>query len=74
MKNLKETEKNFLTCAVVIALVGVALIFQDYRTVGILSLIAAGVFVVVFFKMVLERLHDEKAEGKKNEQKNGDKE
>ena len=27
MKNLKESEKNFLTCAILIALVGIALVF-----------------------------------------------
>ena len=45
MKNLKESEKNFLTCAILIALVGIALVFLDQTTLGILSIIAAGVFV-----------------------------
>ena len=30
MKNLKESEKNFLTCAILIALVGIALVFLDH--------------------------------------------
>ena len=50
MKNLKESEKNFLTCAILIALVGIALVFLDQTTLGILSIIAAGVFVAIFFK------------------------
>ena len=37
MKNLKEAEKNFLTCAILIALVGIALIFLDQTTLGICS-------------------------------------
>ena len=36
MKNLKESEKNFLTCAILIALVGIALVFLDQTTLGIL--------------------------------------
>lgn len=50
MKNLKETEKNFLTCAILIALVGIALVFLDQTTLGILSIIAAGVFIVIFLR------------------------
>ena len=55
MKNLKESEKNFLTCAILIALVGIALVFLDQTTLGILSIIAAGVFVAIYFKMVITR-------------------
>jgi membrane protein implicated in regulation of membrane protease activity len=55
MKNLKESEKNFLTCAILIALVGIALVFLDQTTLGILSIIAAGVFVAIFFKMVITK-------------------
>ncbi len=60
MKNLKESEKNFLTCAILIALVGIALVFLDQTTLGILSIIAAGV-LAIFFKMVITR----KKEGKR---------
>ena len=64
MKNLKESEKNFLTCAILIALVGIALVFLDQTTLGILSIIAAGVFVAIFFKMVITRKKEEKEEEK----------
>ena len=64
MKNLKESEKNFLTCAILIALVGIALFFLDQTTLGILSIIAAGVFVAIFFKMVITRKKEEKEEEK----------
>lgn len=67
MKNLKETEKNFLTCAVLIALVGIALIFLDQTTLGILSIVAAGVFVAIFLKMVFTRKKEENGEEKKHE-------
>ena len=62
MKNLKESEKNFLTCAILIALVGIALVFLDQTTLGII--IAAGVFVAIFFKMVITRKKEEKEEEK----------
>ena len=55
MKNLKESEKNFLTCAILIALVGIALVFLDQTTLGILSII---------FKMVITRKKEEKEEEK----------
>lgn len=67
MKNLKEAEKNFLTCAVLIALVGIALIFLDQTTLGILSIVAAGVFVAIFLKMAVTRKKEENGEEKKNE-------
>lgn len=67
MKNLKETEKNFLTCAILIALVGIALIFLDQTTLGILSIVAAGIFVAVFIKMVVTRKKEENEEEKKHE-------
>ena len=66
MKNLKETEKNFLTCAILIALVGIALVFLDQTTLGTLSVIAAGVFIVIFFKLVITRKKEEKEEEKKH--------
>lgn len=59
MKNLKETEKNFLTCAILITFVGIALIFLNQTTLGILSIVAAVVFVGVFIKMVLTRKKEE---------------
>ena len=64
MKNLKESEKNFLTCAILIALVGIALVFLDQTTLGILSIIAAGGVVAIFFKMVITRKKEEKEEEK----------
>ena len=69
MKNLKESEKNFLTCAILIALVGIALVFLDQTTLGILSIIAAGVFVAIFFKMVITRKKEEKEEEKNKRSK-----
>ena len=70
MKNLKESEKNFLTCAILIALVGIALVFLDQTTLGILRIIAAVVFVAIFFKMVITRKKEEKEE--KEEEKGHD--
>ncbi len=67
MKNLKETEKNFLTCAGLITMVGIALIVLKQTTLGILSIIAAVVFVVVVFKMVITRKKEENGEAKKHE-------
>ncbi len=67
MKNLKETEKNFLTCAGLIAMVGIALIVLKQTTLGILSIIAAVVFVAVVFKMVITRKKEENGEAKKHE-------
>ena len=67
MKNLKEAEKNFLTCAILIALVGIALIFLDQTTLGILSIVAAGVFVAIFLKMVVTRKKEENGDEKKHE-------
>ena len=64
MNNLKESEKNFLTCAVLIGLVGIALLFLGQTTLGILSIIAAGVIVAIFFKMVITRKKEEKEEEK----------
>ena len=64
MKNLKESEKNFLTCAILIALVGIALVFLDQIRFGFLSIIVAGVFVSIFFKMVITRKKEEKEEEK----------
>ena len=67
MKNLKETEKNFLNCAGLIAMVGIALIVLKQTTLGILSIIAAVVFVAAFFKMVITRKKEENGEVKKHE-------
>lgn len=67
MKNLKETEKNFLTCAGLIAMVGIALIVLKQTTLGILSIIAAVVFVAAFFKMVVTRKKEGNGEAKKHE-------
>lgn len=60
MKELKEAEKNFFTCAALIALVGAALVFLNQKTLGIISIIAAVVFVVIGIKMVLTRQKEEK--------------
>lgn len=67
MKNLKETEKNFLTCAILIALVGIALIFLGQTTLGELSIIGGVVFLGIFIKMVITRKKEESGDGKQHE-------
>lgn len=62
MNNLKETEKNFLTCAVLIGLVGIALMFLGQTTLGILSIVAAVAFVVVAIRMIAVRKKEDEEE------------
>lgn len=62
MNHLKETEKNFLTCAVLIGLVGIALLFLGQTTLGILSIVAAVAFVVVAIRMIAVRKKEDEEE------------
>lgn len=62
MNHLKETEKNFLTCAVLIGLVGIALLFLGQTTLGILSIVAAVAFVVVAIRMIVVRKKEDEEE------------
>lgn len=62
MNNLKEAEKNFLTCAVLIGLVGIALLFLGQTTLGILSIVAAVAFVVVAIRMIAVRKKEDEEE------------
>lgn len=62
MNNLKESEKNFLTCAVLIGLVGIALLFLGQTTLGILSIVAAVAFVVVAIRMIAVRKKEDEEE------------
>lgn len=64
MKDLKETEKNFLTCAILITIVGIALILLGKTTFGGLSIVAGVVFVGVFIKMVITRKKEESGDEK----------
>ena len=59
MKDLKEAEKNFLTCAILTIIVGIALLFLGKNTVGGLSIAAGVVFIGVFVKMVITRKNGE---------------
>ena len=67
MKNLKESEKNFLTCALMIGLVGIALLFLNQTTLGILSIISAVVFAAVAVRMIVIRKKDDGEEEEKDE-------
>lgn len=62
MNHLKEAEKNFLTCAVLIGLVGIALLFLGQTTLGILSIVAAVAFVVVAIRMIAVRKKEDEEE------------
>lgn len=62
MNHLKETEKNFLTCAVLIGLVGIALLFLGQTTLGILSIVAAVAFIVVAIRMIAVRKKEDEEE------------
>ncbi len=64
MKDLKETEKNFLTCAILITLVGIALILLGQTTLGGLSIVGGVVFLGIFIKMVITRRKEENSGGK----------
>lgn len=64
MKDLKETEKNFLNCAILITVVGIALIALGKTTLGGISIIAGVVFLGVFIKMVVTRKKEENGENK----------
>lgn len=70
MNNLKESEKNFLTCAVLIGLVGIALMFLGQTTLGILSIVAAVAFVVVAIRMIAVRKKEEDEEENSDENSN----
>lgn len=69
MNHLKETEKNFLTCAVLIGLVGIALLFLGQTTLGILSIVAAVAFVVVAIRMIAVRKKEEEENSDENSNK-----
>ena len=69
MNHLKETEKNFLTCAVLIGLVGIALRFLGQTTLGILSIVAAVAFVVVAIRMIAVRKKEEEENSDENSNK-----
>lgn len=64
MKDLKEAEKNFLICAILTIMVGIALMFLGKNTVGGLSIAAGIVFIFVFIKMVITRKNEENGEEK----------
>lgn len=64
MKDLKEAEKNFFSCAALTLLVGIALLVMGKNTTGILSVTAAVIFAVVGIRMVLTRTKGELGENK----------
>lgn len=64
MKDLKEAEKNFFSCAALTLLVGIALLVMGKNTTGILSVTAAVIFAVVGIRMVLTRTKGKLGENK----------
>lgn len=71
MGDLKETEKNFFTCAILTILVGVALLIMGKNTTGVIFLTAGIVFAIIGVKMVMDRKREEKGDKKMGDKIDG---
>ncbi|MGN0368813.1 MAG: hypothetical protein ACI4EK_08535 [Wujia sp.] len=59
MKDLRETEKNFLSCGCVISVVGVLLMLMGQSVIGKLSVMAGVIFLGIAVRMILVRKRSE---------------
>lgn len=68
-RKLLETEKNFLTCSILMIIVGIVLCVIGKVALGVGTIVIGIVFLVVFFVMVKKNNEEEnaKASGKDND-------